>query len=397
IEVVQQLREGQINLITRRAEMPSPFASQLLFSFTAAFMYDYDKVELKGQGNAASIDKKLLDQLLSPESYDHLLDPRAIDQVDKRLQGVGLLPRTIEELSEWIRRLGDVRMGELDAILLPMVLELEKQGRVARWKVPTLGETRWILTEEQDAYSQLSKLIQGEVSPDIEQAAERIVQRYLATHALVGRDDVQNRYPLATAWLEGLLKNWSRSGAVVSLEIWGDTPTVLYAAPANLDQVQRQSLALRRREIPTVPASAFAGFVERWQAMTEETAVGGPEGLRQALERLQGLSLPRELWEKYILPRRVPGYQTRWLDDIILSGEWCWIIPATMQKRDLCETVTFLRRDQLQHYYRPESGNLGALEEGVYDTLLQKGAMFTVDLAQMLHATPSDIKKALWN
>ncbi|HQR44176.1 MAG TPA: hypothetical protein PLX97_15880, partial [Gemmatales bacterium] len=97
IEVLHKLRSGEIKLVTRRDATPSPFAGQLLFGFTAAFMYDYDKVELHGENSKAAIDKSLLDQLITPEAYDHLLDPRAVDQVEKRLQGVGMLPRTSEE------------------------------------------------------------------------------------------------------------------------------------------------------------------------------------------------------------------------------------------------------------------------------------------------------------
>jgi ATP-dependent Lhr-like helicase len=398
IDVITKLRDGRIQLVTRRAEMPSPFASQLLFSFTAAFMYDYDKVELKGEAAKTNIDKGLLDQLVTPEAYDHLLDPRAIDQVDKRLQGVGLLPRTVEELSEWIRRLGDVRDGELDETLMPMARQLEEQGRLVRWEVPTLSESRWILTEETAQYANLGRMMAGELSDGAEEATRRIVQRYLLTHALVGLDDVQQRYPVSTAWLEQTLKSWSRSGTLVSLEAWGDTPSVLYAAPNNLDQVQRQSLALRRKEIPTVSAATFASFVQHWQGVLEEGTLGGPENLRQTLERLQGLRLPRDLWEKHIFTRRVPGYQARWLDDIILSGEWCWVVLPAKEKesKELCEEVCFLRRDQLIHYFAPEPGTLSNVEARVNDALQSKGAMFMVDLAHMINASPSEVKKALW-
>jgi ATP-dependent Lhr-like helicase len=401
IQVLSDLRTGKVQLTTRRAETPSPFASQLLFSFTAAYMYDYDKVELKGEGNKANIDKGLLDQLISPEAYDHLLDPRAVEQVDKRLQGVGLLPRTAEELFEWIRRLGDVRDDELASEMQGHAATLQQQGRLLRWPVPHSAEERWILAEEAERYQHFTAFLQGKQAQADEDAATTVLQRFLQTHALVGVDDVLQRYPLNAVWVESALRDWSKAGAAITLESWGDTPTVLYSAPGNLDQVQRSSLAMRRKEVPTVPASVFAHFVQRWQGAHPATAVGGPEGLRAALERLQGYGLPRELWEQTILPSRVPGYQARWLDELVLSGEWCWVCrpgsePVT-KIESLCQTVMFVRRDQLLHFQPPiETSPLTGDEAKVHDVLHHRGAMFLVDLAQSANLSPTQVKQALW-
>lgn len=401
IQVLNDLRTGKIQLMTRRAESPSPFASQLLFSFTAAFMYDYDKVELRGEGAKASIDKSLLDQLISPDAYDHLLDPRAVEQVDRRLQGVGLLPRTAEELFEWIRRLGDVRMDELANELHDFAIALQEQGRLILWTVPCTDEQRWILAEMTEQYRLLAAFCQGKPSPEAESAAQEVLQRYLQTHALVGVEDVLQRYPLPETWVRDALRSWSKAGAAIALESWGDTPTVFYSSPGNLDQVQKGSLALRRKEIQTVSAAVFAHFVQRWQGRHPSASVGGTEGLREALERLQGLSLPRELWEQTILPGRVPGYQTRWLDEMILSGEWCWVCRPSgepVTKLDsLCQQVMFIRRDQLQNFLAPlETTPLAGEQARVFDELQRRGAMFLVDLAHSVKLSPHQVKQALW-
>jgi ATP-dependent Lhr-like helicase len=385
VDVLGGIKEGRVKLVSRRAETPSPFAGQLLFGFTAAFMYDYDKVELRGTRGKATVDKALLDQLLSPEAFDHLLDPRAIDQVEKRLQGVGLAPRTAEELAEWIRRLGDVREEEIPAMAQPFVADLVHQGRLARWTVPERSEERWILQEEAPSY-------QRAWAGDQEQSAV-ILRRFLLTHALVGVDDVLTRYPLERHWVEDQLRRWSRSGSAVALESWGDSPTVIFAAPENLEQVQRGSLSLRRKEIPTVSPATFALFVQHWQGRHPAMQRGGPEGLRGMLERLQGLSLPRELWEQTILPARVPGYLTRWLDDVTLSGEWLW----ACRPNDGRSSVYFVRRDQLQHYPYPHSDQpLIGDAARVHDLLRDRGAMFMIDIAQALNLPPSTVKTFVW-
>jgi hypothetical protein len=53
-ELLAGIRSGTVQVATRRAESPSPFASSLLFSFTAAFMYQYDEVAADGGNTPAS-------------------------------------------------------------------------------------------------------------------------------------------------------------------------------------------------------------------------------------------------------------------------------------------------------------------------------------------------------
>jgi hypothetical protein len=63
----------------------------LLFGFTAAFMYEYDRVDAVNSP-PSGIDRQLLEQVL-PGLRPHL-DPRAVEQVEQRLRGTGLLPRS---------------------------------------------------------------------------------------------------------------------------------------------------------------------------------------------------------------------------------------------------------------------------------------------------------------
>ena len=74
-QILDDVRAGKIGITTRQPATPSPFASTLLFAFTMAYMYAFDKVE----GEAARqpvLDRQLLDQVVAPEKHAHLLDPR---------------------------------------------------------------------------------------------------------------------------------------------------------------------------------------------------------------------------------------------------------------------------------------------------------------------------------
>src|SRR5207247_8012737 len=112
-ELLAAIRDGTVEVVKRRMETPSPFAAGLLFAFTAAFMYQYDGTEAEPD-RSTPLDRHLLDQLVAPQDSRHLLDPRAVHQVERRLRGLGQPPRTATETAEWLRRLGDLAPGDLE-------------------------------------------------------------------------------------------------------------------------------------------------------------------------------------------------------------------------------------------------------------------------------------------
>ena len=66
-----------------------------------------------------------------PEQHAHLLDPRAVHQVERRLRGLGQPPRSATEMAEWLRRLGDLTPAELEGPMAAFLAELEADGRAA--------------------------------------------------------------------------------------------------------------------------------------------------------------------------------------------------------------------------------------------------------------------------
>lgn len=408
-ELLRDIHAGRIQIRTRRAERPSPFASGLLFAFTAAFMYEYDSA--KGESDRSpELDRQLLEQLVAPERNGHLLDPRAVHQVERRLRGLGMPPRTAAEMAEWLRRLGDLTASELEGPMAAFLQELEADGRALPLQLPGCREPqRWVSAEDLELY-QAAFGLNGQTPPQAQRsAAESVLHRFLATHALVGLPDVLDRYPFERTWARRTLEEWARTGRLVAVrtgtvpaEQENRNPAATPAAeehwslPENLEQVQRGSLTLLRREVITCPPPQFADFVMRWQHLHPDTRRGSADGLGDVLDRLQGLPLPAELWEQVVLPGRVPGYQTRWLDERISSGEWTWACDGDDTGPGL---LAFWRREELEEVPPPSSGEGPALDaavEQVRERLQSRGASFVLDLAQNTGLAPSAVRAALW-
>jgi len=397
-EFLADIQAGRVAVVTRRAEVPSPFAGALLFSFTAAFMYQYDSVESEKEGGVAGrLDQELLEQLVAPERQGHLLDPRAIHQVERRLRGLGQPPRSATEMAEWLRRLGDLTPAELEGPMAGFLTELHADGRAVLLDLPGARQPqRWLAAEEEPVYRQAFGL-SGCEPADARQAASTILARFLATHALVGLADILDRYPFDPGWTQTQLEEWARSGRAVPVRRETDAGPLQWSAPANLEQVQRGSLGLLRREVVTCPAPQFADFLLRWQHIHPDSRRGSREGLAEVLDRLQGLPLPAEVWEQTVLPARVPGFQPRWLDEWIAVGHGLWA--AQGENNSGAVLLTFLRREALSQMAAPPLPELPPLEgpaEQVLECLRSRGASFLTDIAVALKLPPSSVRLALW-
>jgi ATP-dependent Lhr-like helicase len=395
--LLSRIRDAQIAVVTRRAESPSPFASGLLFNFTAANMYQYDDTE-PVEKTSLHLDRELLDHLVAPGRHDHLLDPRAINQVERRLRGLGQPPRSAAEAAEWLRRLGDLMPAELEGPMLEFLRQLEADGRAHLITLPGDREPgRWVLTEEEPVY-RAAFGVQPATAERQQLAAETILARFLETHALVGLGDVLSRYPFEPDWARRKLQEWATSGRLVSVPPAADTETVQWSAPENLDQVRRGSLALLRREILTVSPQQFADFVLHWQRIHPDARKGEASGVDDALTRLQALPLPAELWERVLLPARVPGYQARWLDEMISGGTWTWAAQGDAPPGP--GLLAFLNREAIHSIARPlsaESSALTPFDEQIRGCLQTRGASFVADLALDTRLSPEQVRSALWN
>ncbi len=393
-QLLSDIRAGRVEVKTRRAETPSAFVSGLLFSFTIGYMYSYDRPEGEG-GGAAGLDKRLLEQLVSPESQAHLLDPRAVHQVERRLRGLGQPPRSATEAVEWLRRLGDLSPLELEGPMESFLLELETEVRARRIELPGGREPmRWVAAEEEPVYRHAFGL--DAVEPEQARAAALVIlERFLTTHALVGLADVLDRYPFDPQWARGQLEEWARTGRATPVRR-DEAGPLQWSAPENLEQVQRGSLSLLRREVTACPPQQFADFLLRWQGVHPSMQKGGADGLAEALERLQALALPTDLWEQTVLPARVPGYQPRWLDEWVAGGAGVWIGQNDGHGAGL---LSFVGRETLRELpapAEPDAPPLGDEALSVLEQLRQRGASFLTDLALESGHSPGACRAALW-
>ena len=143
-QLLQGLKTRQIDLVDVESASASPYSTSLLFDYIATYMYEDDTPPAERRAQALSLDRDLLRELLGQEELRDLLDPGALEQVERSLIGE---PSEADELHDLLLRRGDLRVGEFDEAFAAL---LETERRAVR--VRFAGEERLIAAEDAGRY-----------------------------------------------------------------------------------------------------------------------------------------------------------------------------------------------------------------------------------------------------
>jgi len=114
-EILRSIQQRQIRVHTVDSRTPSPFASALLFSYVANYIYDGDAPLAERRAQALSIDQDQLRELLGDADLRELLDANAIEETEEQLQMLAddYRARNMDGVHDMLLRLGDLTKPEL--------------------------------------------------------------------------------------------------------------------------------------------------------------------------------------------------------------------------------------------------------------------------------------------
>ncbi len=141
--LLEAIQSGEVRVVTRRGEIPSPFTSELIFEFTEAHLYEWDEPKRSDLPPPGSIfNEEMLAPLLRGAAPADWLDAQAVGRVENRLRHHGMPPRSVEEMAERLRLLGDMSPSELSGPMAAFLGELEESGRAVRIELAGTREPR---------------------------------------------------------------------------------------------------------------------------------------------------------------------------------------------------------------------------------------------------------------
>jgi ATP-dependent Lhr-like helicase len=414
MEILRSISVRQIRVHTTDSRTPSPFASALLFSYVANYIYDGDAPLAERRAQALSIDQDQLRELLGDADLRELLDLAAIEETEEQLQNLApdYRARTMDAVHDLLLRLGDLRRDELlQRVASPEVAltadRLLKSRRVLELLIA--GQKRLIAVEDAARYRDALgiPLPPGlptaflEAAPD---AALDLVRRFARSHGPFTTHEVADRFALPLASVEALLQRLIQSGRVVE---GGFRPGGLNREWCDVEvlrTIRRRSLARLRKEIEPVEQQTLARLFTHWQGVI--TPRRGLDALLDVIENLQGAPLPASILETEILPARIAGYKSADLDTLIAAGEVQWAGFDPIGERDGRIGLYLAEKLPLLWPLTPsqsattieEASPLKDREEKIVDFLRRNGATFFQNLHDGIGGGyPNDTLDALWN
>src|SRR6185295_5288085 len=86
VDTLRKVSTRTLRITTIDSRAPSPFAASLLFSYVANYIYDGDAPLAERRAHALSVDQAQLRELLGDAELRELLDPDALETVERQLQ-----------------------------------------------------------------------------------------------------------------------------------------------------------------------------------------------------------------------------------------------------------------------------------------------------------------------
>src|SRR5437868_3581478 len=201
--LLRSIRSREIRVVAVDTERASPFASSILFSYVAEFMYEGDAPLAERRAQALTLDRDLLSELLGSEDLRELLDPAAIAEVELELQGLlpERFPRDADEAHDLLARLGD--LSDSEAVAGPALSALVARGEVIA------GEFRRSVRGREHCHPEVLRMLRrrslAALRREVESVSPDVMARFLPEwHGIGSRAPGMDRLLEVVFQLQGL-------------------------------------------------------------------------------------------------------------------------------------------------------------------------------------------------
>lgn len=400
-EVLSDIERGSVQVARVRSKSASPFASTLMFSYVAQFIYATDAPLAERRAQALSLDMDQLRQLLGAIQVRGLFDPAIVSKLEAELQlrERAWQPRDKDDLLDVFRRLGDLSEAELAERFpererwLGWLAALSAEHAVTRLRM--WGELRYLATEDAARYRDALGIVLPLGLPEqflgsVKNPLDDLVLRYAKTHGPFAAADVARRFRISDAAVGDVLERFEHAGLVVRGEFLAEGQGLEFVHPDVLRRLRRWSLAELRQQMEPLDAAGFARFSLTWHGVGGRQR--GLDALLNILEQLQGNFLGYQVWIKEVLPSRIPDFSEADLDELCSAGEVVWRASGSLSD----PRVAFYLTDAIPVFSAPGEQVGGPVAERIREMLAGAGLFFP-ELVQRVGGFPGEVFETLWS
>ena len=407
VDVLRRLSARTLRLTTIDSKAPSPFAASLLFSYVANYIYDGDAPLAERRAQALSVDQAQLRELLGDAELRELLDPEALDLVERQLQHLdpSYHVRSADSLHDLLIRIGDLTAPEIEARSAMAETQreidiLERARRIV--SLPIAGERRFVAVEDVARFrdglgTPLPPGLPESLLEPVRDPAGDLALRFARSHGPFNARMFAERYGLGVAVAESLLTRMAEAGRLIEGEFRPGGTDHEWVDADVLRRLRSRSLARLRQQVEPVETDALGRFLISWHGIG--SARRGADALLDAIEQLQGAPLTASVLEREILPSRVADYQPAMLDALMAAGEVVWVGVEPLGDRD--GRISLYLTDHLMRLAGPKGPDslqeLDGRAADVLDYLRDHGASFFAAIHQGTgEGFPQETVDALW-
>lgn len=404
-EVLTDIRARRIRVVEVETTGASPFASSLLFSFVAAFLYEADTPLAERRAAALTLDRDLLRSLLGEGELSELISADVVTTVELELQH--LTPdrkaRGVDGIHDLLRTLGPLTIEDLEVRsegieVADAIAWLASSHRVIQ--VMMAGRPQWAAIEDAGRLRDALGIQPPPGVPHVflEPVADPlgdVVSRYARTHAPFTVEAAARALSIPSGVAETSLRQLEQAGRI-GRGVFRGGIGVEWVDLEILRRLKRRSLAVLRKEIEPVEPAALGRFAPQWQRVSSQPP-RGRAALLDTVRRLQGVELAASVLERDVLASRVADHGAT-LDQMMLEGEVIWTGRGPLGGRD--GKVALYFRTQLERLWYPVSGDQpdGHAHRALRQHLETRGASFFHDLYQSAGGGDPELAlEALWD
>ncbi len=417
--LLKRLVAGEIKVIVRDLNAPSPLAQEILSARPYAFLDDAPAEERRTLAVQAR-------GFMDIESARDLgrLDQRAIEKVCDEAWPE---PRNADELHDALVVMGFLSENEgqqgRGKSWVSLFESLIAEQRATRLRLSS-DQTWWIAAERlaqvQALYSDV--ILNPGIEPvatlntveSREQALVELLRSRMEGLGPVKVSKLATDFALDSSEIEFALMALQNEGFVIKgrFSNHGDEE---WCERRLLARIHRYTIGRLRKEIEPVSAQDFMRFLLAWHRVNRGSQGDGVDALVTVVEQLEGFEAPVAAWESELLPSRLWGYTPSMLDELNFSGRIRWARLTPRKKELKAENykrsrvyapirntpISFLLRQNVSVWreWIPATGlddfKVSSTAGAVVKLLQAQGALFFDEIVELTGALPSQLEQAL--
>ncbi|WP_028621574.1 DEAD/DEAH box helicase [Pseudomonas sp. Ant30-3] len=406
LTLLRRMESGEVRLISRDLPAPSPLAAEILSARPYTFL---DDAPLEERRTQAVLNRRWTD----PQSTDDLgaLDAGAIQAVREEAWPT---PTRVDEMHEALMSLACISDAEASANPeWPQWLKaLADSGRACRLQI-NAEQSLWVALERltclRAIYPQAGLFPPLQALPGFDEAWEpdeavlEVIRARLSAFGPMPLNAIAQPLDLPIAQVTQALACLESEGYVLRGQFSPDAREEEWCERHLLARIHRYTVKSLRREIEPVALQDFMRFLFDWQHLSAANQGQGAAVLPAIVAQFEGFPAAASAWDSDILPARIKGYSSTWLDDLCRSGKLVWTRLTARNKgagTALRSTpILLLPRNQVGLWSslteQTPVDELSAKTQKVYEALSQHGALFFDELVHEAHLLRAELEIAL--